>query len=222
MRLPAAAIAVLMLIVTGACTPAALPDPSGPAAPGVTAAAATRLAAIEETLIAFTAVAENPPTVRYPRDAPQAIAAITASPPPAAEPGTLPPLPASTAVQINTPAVRPTAPRPAVIQPGATIANTPAVPLDPPVPNGFLWWQNDRRVDIFVTSPVHQQVTDTQILAEQWVRRNEACLANAGATYILEPAMRVPKDAVGIQVTSGRCQGFQGWVFAAALHSDRP
>jgi hypothetical protein len=99
---------------------------------------------------------------------------------------------------------------------------TASVPIHAPSQNGYLWWLNDRRIDIFVTAPMHQEVTDTLDMAAQWVQQNEACYADSGASYILDSSSAAPRGAVGIQVTSGKCQGFRGWVFAAALHAEQP
>jgi hypothetical protein len=97
------------------------------------------------------------------------------------------------------------------------------VPTKPISANGYLWWINDRRVNVFVIGAVHQQPPATDEVANLWASRKEGCFTEAGSTYKLDPSVPAPSDiGVGIQVTSGKCKDFKGWVWKVATHAERP
>jgi hypothetical protein len=97
------------------------------------------------------------------------------------------------------------------------------VPAKPVAANGYLWWVNDRRVNVFVIAPVHQSPPVDDVVANQWASRKEGCFTEAGSSYKLDPSVPAPADiGVGIQVTSGKCKDFKGWVWRVATHAEKP
>jgi len=97
------------------------------------------------------------------------------------------------------------------------------VPTKPVPANGYLWWVNDHRVNVFVIGAVHQQPPATDDIANLWASRKEGCFTEAGSAYQLDPSVPAPSDiGVGIQVTSGKCKDFKGWVWKVAAHAERP
>jgi hypothetical protein len=87
---------------------------------------------------------------------------------------------------------------------------------------GFLWWVNDRRQNVYVSSPLHQQLPVNMTIANQWVQRSEACFAEAGAAYQADESVQTPSGMVGVRVLTGACAEFSGWVMQEALHADPP
>jgi len=107
--------------------------------------------------------------------------------------------------------------------PSASIQPTPP-DLDAIGTGGWLWWINDPTgTPVGVTSDVHQTivggVTDE---FQQRLASGEACLAQPGSPWVLRPTPNTPLFAVGIEVISGNCAGFRGWVMPAALHDTKP
>jgi hypothetical protein len=99
----------------------------------------------------------------------------------------------------------------------------PPAPTQPVAANGYLWWINDRRVNVFVIGAVHQQPPATDEVANLWASRKEGCFTEAGSTYKLDSSVPAPSDiGVGIQVTSGKCKDFKGWVWRTATHAEKP
>ncbi len=108
------------------------------------------------------------------------------------------------------------------IQSTATAQSKNATPTKPSAITGYLWWVTDRKQRILVYGPSHQTIPRDVETAEGWEGRGEACFVEAGARYVLEKSITSPSDGVGVQITSGRCNGFKGWVFAVTAHAEAP
>lgn len=108
------------------------------------------------------------------------------------------------------------------IQSTATAQSKNATPTKPSANTGYLWWVTDRKQRILVYGPSHQTLPRDVDTAEGWASRGEACFAEAGARYVIDKSITSPSDGVGVQITSGKCTNFKGWVFAVATHAEAP
>ena len=107
--------------------------------------------------------------------------------------------------------------------PGSTPLPTPAPTATPILSGtGYLWWLNDPKQTVFVTGPSHPRVAVHNGEADEWAARGEACYAEGGSLYALDPSVAAPAGAAGVLVNSGGCNGFRGWVLLAALHASQP
>lgn len=108
------------------------------------------------------------------------------------------------------------------IQVSATAQAKAATPTKPSANAGYLWWVTDRKQRVLVYGPSHQSIPRDVETAEGWEARGEACFAEGGARYVLDKSIPAPSQGIGVQITSGKCTGFKGWVFAVATHAEAP
>ncbi len=108
------------------------------------------------------------------------------------------------------------------IQSTVTAQSKNATPTKPSANTGYLWWVTDRKQRILVYGLSHQTIPRDVDTAEEWASRGEACFAEAGARYVIDKSITSPSDGVGVQITSGKCTNFKGWVFAVATHAEAP
>ncbi|MBI5715328.1 MAG: hypothetical protein HZC38_18175 [Chloroflexi bacterium] len=108
------------------------------------------------------------------------------------------------------------------IQVSATALAKAATPTKASSNTGYLWWVTDRKQRVLVYGPSHQSIPRDVDTAEGWATRGEACFAEGGARYVLDKSIPAPSDGVGVQITSGKCNGFKGWVFTVATHAEAP
>ena len=109
----------------------------------------------------------------------------------------------------------------------ATAIPRPTNTIFPTLPSvggatGYLWWREKPTVAVMVIGDSHQQNPATVEQAESWRLRGELCLAEAGSKYANDDAVRVPFLTRGVEVTSGSCKGFRGWVALEVLRRDPP
>jgi hypothetical protein len=136
-------------------------------------------------------------------------------------PATVLPAPALAAVPTET------APPAAVIPFGDDVYVIPIpVPGLVPTPtisgieSGHLWWVNDPNIEVLVIGPEHQEFPLTEWnqdgtrggVAGAWVARGEACYARAGDLFIRDDSVPHPDFGMGIEVLTGPCAKFRGWV----------
>ncbi len=108
------------------------------------------------------------------------------------------------------------------IQVSATAQAKAATPTKASSNTGYLWWVTDRKQRVLVYGPLHQSIPRDVDTAEGWATRGEACFAEGGARYALDKSTPAPSDGIGVQITSGKCNGFKGWVFTVATHAESP
>lgn len=108
------------------------------------------------------------------------------------------------------------------IQVSATALAKAATPTKPSSNTGYLWWITDRKQRVLVYGPSHQSIPRDVETAEGWATRGEACFAEGGARYVLDKSIPAPSQGIGVQITSGKCNGFKGWVFTVATHAEAP
>lgn len=141
---------------------------------------------------------------------------------PATATNTKPDLAATTVADVAAATTRTPAPVLTAVQSTAAAQAKVATPTKPSANTGYLWWVTDRKQRILVYGPSHQTLPRDVDTAEGWASRGEACFAEAGAQYVLDKSVTSPSDGVGVQIRSGKCNGFKGWVFAVATHAEAP
>jgi len=149
----------------------------------------------------------------------------------------------SSTTSLPTATINPTQPQAIVIQLPAVIYVLPnpvwtATAVPPPASNsGYLWWVNDytplREGEIRVNVPSvviighqHQNGPNSQWgpdnELDKWIANGEACKTPTPVSYILRLDTDRPNWATGVEVTSGPCKGFVGWVYPMSTHSNLP
>lgn len=162
---------------------------------------------------------------------------LTATPAPTDEPPVPTPLPTVTplpALVLVIPSAIPRLGGDVLVMP---MGPTPTVPPDPRINDGYLYWHNDRTIPVFVIGMSHpylplKETNDDGVFngpgsdAGAWVADGTACYARAGDRFRRVPGMEPPDpdyNGAVIEVVTGPCTGFVGWVaFAAASTHEYP
>ncbi len=128
------------------------------------------------------------------------------------------------------PAPTPTSPLTETLPaPTETPSPTSIPPTSTPAPtesqwdrrSGYLWWTEDATVVILVISEIHQNSYASVEQANLWISRGEACVAKPGTSYAQDTG-ESGFATMFVEILSGECFGFRGWVPWEVLQEHPP
>ncbi len=128
------------------------------------------------------------------------------------------PTPSDTPTITLTPSITPTPSK----TPIPSNTKAPTSVAKPGGRSGYLWWPDDRTLKIIVLAEVHQDFAANNEQLALWLLRGEACLVEPGTKYAKDSSVEAPLFSEGIEVLSGACLGFRGWVPFEVLQANAP